>query len=123
MGNVFMQRVYLRVVTALSEGVTGVLLLVLPSVPQKLLLGLTESSPQTFVVARIAGAALFALSIACWFGRSDEQRGLLTSVLVYDVAAAVVLGYTGLFLVSSASPSGLRLCCMPGWPSGVLSVS
>ncbi len=40
--------------------------------------------------------------IACWLGRSDKQSaaqlGLLTGVLIYDVAAAVILASTGLFL-------------------------
>jgi hypothetical protein len=97
-----MHRAHLLIVTALGEGGTGVVLLAFPSLPLALLLGVDQASPETIFFARIAGAALLAIGIACWFGRSDKhgsaQRGLLTSVLIYDVAAAVILAYTGLFV-------------------------
>jgi hypothetical protein len=77
-------------------------LLVLPSVPLALLLGVDQASPEAAVVARVAGAALLALGVACWLGRTDtgssSQLGLLTGVLTYDVIAVGVLVYTGLLL-------------------------
>jgi hypothetical protein len=97
-----MHRRHLLILTALGEGGTGIVLLVLPSIPLALLLGVDQSSAETLFFARIAGAALLALGIACWGGRSDKQGaahyGLLSAVLAYDVAAAVILAYTGLFL-------------------------
>jgi hypothetical protein len=97
-----MRRTYLLIVTALGEGGTGLLLLVAPSVPLALLLGDDQASRETALVARVAGAALLALGVACWVGRFDKRSpthfGLLTGVLAYDVAAAVLLAYAGLFL-------------------------
>jgi hypothetical protein len=97
-----MHRTNLLIVTALTEAGTGLLLLVWPPVLLALLLGVTQASPETTCCTRIAGAALLAIGVACWIGRSDlqgsAQRGLLTGVLLYDVAAAVILAYTGLFV-------------------------
>jgi hypothetical protein len=97
-----MHRTYLFIVVALGEGGTGLILLVWPSVVLVLLLGVDQVSPETAFFARIAGAALIALSIACWLGRSNRsgsaQRGLVVGLLTYDVAAAVILVYTGLFI-------------------------
>jgi hypothetical protein len=97
-----MHRAYLLIVTAFGEAGTGLLLLVLPSVPLALLLGIDRASPETIVVSRVAGAALLAIGVACWLGRFDTQGaaqlGLLTGVLIYDMVVAVILAYTGLFL-------------------------
>jgi hypothetical protein len=97
-----MHRANLLIVTALGEAGTGLLLLVWPPVLLALLLGVNQASPETICCARIAGAALLAIGVACWIGRSDThssaQLGLLIGVLIYDVAAAVILAYTGLFV-------------------------
>ena len=94
-----MHRSYLLMTTALGEGGAGLLLLVTPTVAQSLLLGVDQAMPETTFFARIAGAALLAIGIACCVGRSDKHRsaqwGLLVSVLFYDVAAAVILAYAG----------------------------
>jgi hypothetical protein len=106
---------YLLMVTALGEGGTGLLLLVWPPGAIALLLGVEQPSPEALVAARVAGAALVALSIACWVGRSDQrssaQLGLLGGVLAYDVGTAVILAYTGLFV----NLVGLAL-----WPAVVI---
>jgi hypothetical protein len=111
----FMQRRYFLIVTALVEGATGLLLLALPWVPCALLLGVDQPSPETSLVARVAGAALLAAGVACWLGRSDRQGaallGLLAGVLTYDVAAAVILACAGLFL---------HLAGVALWPAVVL---
>ena len=97
-----MHRTSLLIVTALSEGGTGLFLVIWPPVPLALLLGVKQPSPEALPCARVAGAALVALGVTCWFGRFDKrsptQFGLLTGVLTYDVAAAVILAYTGLFM-------------------------
>jgi hypothetical protein len=97
-----MQQTYLLIVTAFAEVGISLLLLVSPSVPLALLFGVAEASAEVTTVARIAGAALLALGVACWLGRSDRsgspRPGLLTGVLVYDVGAAVILGHAGLFV-------------------------
>ena len=110
-----MHRVYLLVVTALSEAGTGLIALVSPGLLLRLLLGVDQASPETDVCARIAGAALLAIGVACWFGRSEAdgsaRRGLLASVLIYDVAAAALLAYAGL---------GLGMVGIVLWPAVVI---
>jgi hypothetical protein len=110
-----MHRPSLLIVTAVGEVGTGLLLLVFPSVLLALLLGVDQASPEVTSVARITGAALLALGVACWLGRADQhspaQLGLLTGVLTYDVAAAGILAYTGLYL---------RLVGIALWPAVVL---
>jgi hypothetical protein len=98
----FMRRPYFLIVTAIAEAGTGVILLVLPSVPLALVLGVQQAPPETGLVARVAGAALLAIGVACWLARNDHGHaawlGLLTGVLIYDVAAAALLTYAGLVL-------------------------
>jgi hypothetical protein len=107
-----MHRNYLLIVTALGEGGIGLLLLVWPPLPMALLLGVEQGSPEVFFFARIAGAALLALSIACWAARNEydrpAQRYLLLGVLFYDVAATGILTYSGVVM----SPAGIAL-----WPA------
>jgi hypothetical protein len=94
-----MQQAYLLIATALGEGGIGLLCLLSPSVPLTLLLGVDQASPETFFFARFTGAALLALSVACWLGRNDHQhaaqQGLLLGVLIYDLTATGILAYTG----------------------------
>jgi hypothetical protein len=110
-----MHRVYLLIVTAFVEVGTGLSLLVVPAVPVALLLGVSAAAPEVLFVCRIAGAALLALGVACWWARGDRagpaQLGLLIGVLLYDVAAAGLLGYAGLVL----GMLGIAL-----WPAVVL---
>jgi hypothetical protein len=106
---------YLLIVTALIEAGTGLLLLVLPSLPIALLLGVEHSAAETILVARITGAALLAFGVACWFAPNEHDRraqvGLLTAILLYDLTAAALLAYAGLVL----SMAGLAL-----WPAVVI---
>ena len=95
-----MRRTSLLIVTALGEGGIGVLLLVSPSIPLMLLLDVDQVSPEVAFLARIAGAALLALAVACYLGRSEHplaQNGLLFAVLLYDLAATGILAHTGWF--------------------------
>jgi hypothetical protein len=95
-------RTYLLIVMALGEGGAGLILLVWPTILLALLLGVDQVSTETSFFARIAGAALLALSVGWWLGRCDKpgpaQRGLVLSVLTYDLAAVVILAYTALFV-------------------------
>jgi hypothetical protein len=110
-----MRRAYFLLATALIEGGAGLLLLALPSLPFALLLGVSEAAPEAVLVGRVAGAALLAIAIACWPARGEGQgparRGVLAGVLVYDGAAALLLGYAGLAL----GMAGIVL-----WPAVVL---
>jgi hypothetical protein len=110
-----MYRAYFLIVTAVCEGVTGLFTLVMPSALLALLIGVEQFSQEVTWVARLAGAALLAIGITCWGARNDHDRpaqfGLLTSLLIYNVAAATLLVYAGLIL----SMVGLAL-----WPGLVL---
>jgi hypothetical protein len=93
-------RAYLLGVTAFIEVGTGLFLLVLPSVPLALLLGVSAGVPEALLVGRVAGAALLAIGVSSGLARGDTPgpalRGLLTGLFTYDAAAAVLLGYAGL---------------------------
>ena len=103
--------------TALLEVGIGLALLVSPALTASILIGAPFDTPADSVVGRGAGAALLALALACWLARNDEQvraaRGLIVSLLLYNVAAAVVLAYAGL---------GLQLIGVGLWPAAVLHV-
>jgi hypothetical protein len=84
----------LLIVTALIEVGAGVALVVVPSLAADLLLGEGLSSPQALVVARVAGAALISVGVACWLGSNGERRaqtGLVTGMLIYNLAVLIVL--------------------------------
>jgi hypothetical protein len=84
-------------------------------VPLALLLGLSEAAPETLLVGRVAGAALLAIGVASWLARGDSagpaQLGVLIGILIYDGAAAALLGHAGLVL----GFAGIAL-----WPAVVL---
>ncbi len=113
-----MRRSYLLGLTGLIEVGTGVLLLILPSVPLALLLGLNEAAPETLFIGRVFGAALLAIGIASWLARGDTdspaQYGQITGVLTYDVGAASLLAYAG----TAMHMAGIVL-----WPAVVLHAS
>ena len=97
----------LLVVTAVLEAGTGLGLLVVPSVVAQALLGGTLDAPAAVTVARVAGAALLALGVACWLAR-DDGRALVVAMLFYNVAAVAVLAHAAL---------GLDLSGIGLWPA------
>jgi hypothetical protein len=106
------------IVTALAEAGIGLVLVVAPSVPLALLLGVDQASTETTVTARIAGAALLALGVVCWPDRGDRRyparKGMLLGILLYDLAAAGILADTAYYL----SVAGIAL-----WPAVGLHVA
>jgi hypothetical protein len=87
-------------VTAAIEIGAGLALIVAPALVISLLFGPSEI--QTAVaVSRLAGAALVSLGAACWWarhdGRSAASRGLVSGLLIYNVAvvALVLFGSFG----------------------------
>jgi len=92
----------LLIVTAILEAATGAALLALPALVISVLLGTYLDSPGGVTVARVAGAAMLSLGVACWLARHDGQsrpgRGVVTAMLVYHVAAAALLANAGLLL-------------------------
>ena len=60
------------------------------------------NTPDGLVTARIAGAALMALAVACWRARNGERgssaTGVVEAMLFYNFVAAMVLVYAGIRL-------------------------
>lgn len=108
----------LLIVSAILETAIGLALLLLPSLPVSLLLGVSLDTPGGRVVARVAGCALLALGLACWLARDDGKscaaRGIVAAMLVYNLAVAGVLVYAGL---------GLRLSGTGLWPTVILHMA
>jgi hypothetical protein len=92
----------LLIIAAVIEAVAGVALLLIPTVAVSMLLGVPLDTPTGLVAARIAGAALAALAIACWQARNGERGSPVTGVIeamsFYNFAAAMVLVYAGIRL-------------------------
>ena len=101
----------LLIVTALLEGGGGAALMAVPTLMVPLLIG---AAPDHLVLARLVGAALLALGSVCWLARNRAGRGLIVSLLVYNVTSVAVLGYAGLAL----KWSGIGL-----WPAVALHVA
>lgn len=89
------------------EAVTGLFLLVAPSLLAKLLIGSSIDGP-AIVVANIAGLALISLAIACWPRLERVDRGGCVALLVYNLTATLLLAQAG----SSGTASGFLL-----WPA------
>jgi hypothetical protein len=107
----------LLIVSAVLEVGIGLALLVSPALAVPILIGAPFETTADSIVGRVGGAALLALGAACWLARNDERApaatGLIVSMLLYNVAAAVVLAYAGV---------GLRLFGIGLWPAFVLHV-
>ena len=76
------------VFAAVGEAVTGVALLVAPSLVGRLLLG-EELAGVAVSIARVAGIALIGLAVACWPGSA------LLGMLIYSAAVTLYLAYVG----------------------------
>src|SRR5262245_8253161 len=76
------------VFTAVAEIVTGLALLIVPSLVGQLLLN-EEFADITIPVARVTGLALIGLGLACWPGPP------ILGMLVYSTLVMLYLGYIG----------------------------
>lgn len=105
----------LFVITAVLEAATGLSLLGLPLLVGLLLLGESLDTPAALMVARVGGAGLLSIGVACWLARNDQQSraaaGLASALLLYNVTAVSILTYGGLGL----GFSGIGL-----WPAVVV---
>jgi hypothetical protein len=92
----------LLIIAAVIEAGAGLTLLVMPGVGTSALLGAPLDIPTGLVAARIAGAALVALAIACWQARNGERgspaTGVVQAMSFYNFAGAMVLVYAGIRL-------------------------
>jgi hypothetical protein len=85
---------------AIIEALTGISLMAVPSLVASKLLGAESLDAVSLTIARIAGAALISLAIACWlFRQSDHGVHIVKTMLFYNVAVAVVLIHAKLALV------------------------
>jgi hypothetical protein len=94
----------------------------MPAAAVSVLLGVPLDTPAGLVAARIAGAALVALAIACWQARNGERgssaSGVVEAMLFYNFASAVVLVYAGIRLGLNGSllwPAIVLHLCLGGW--------
>ena len=105
----------LLAVTAIIEAGAGVALMIVPSAAVMLLLGAPLDMQAGPIIARIAGAALLALGVACWIARKDAQShaaaGLTAAMSLYNSATVVILSVAGI----GYGPRGALL-----WPAVIL---
>ena len=105
----------LLTLTAIIEAATGLALLATPAMITRLLLGGTLDTPAALTVARVAGAGLLALGIACWLASQDTRsravRGLIGAMGFYNIAAVAILAFAGIGF-------GLRGVAL--WPAIIL---
>ncbi|MEI6265261.1 MAG: hypothetical protein WCP74_09140 [Sphingobacteriia bacterium] len=87
----------LLTVTALLEGCTGLALAFVPSLVASKLLGTSFTDQSAMIIARLAGAALITIAIACWFSRTNPQSTtMVKAMLAYNIFSIVLLSYTAL---------------------------
>jgi hypothetical protein len=103
--------------TAIIEAATGLGLIVVPAMVVRLLLG-AEISGASVPLGRVAGVALLALGVACWFASYEVQnraaRGLASAMMLYNVGVILILGAAGL----QSRPVGIAL-----WPAVILHIA
>ena len=94
--------------TAAIEVGAGLALLCFPSPAVALLAGAPLEAP-ALIVARVGGAALLTLGVACWLARGDTHsraaRGLVAAMVLYNLGAVVILGAAGV----GSQPVGVAL--------------
>ena len=92
----------LLTVSSVVEAGTGLGVLIAPSVLAQTLLGGSLEGPVALTVARVGGAGLLALGLACWLSRNDG-RPLVMAMLFYNVAAVAILAYAAVGLALSGA--------------------
>ncbi len=108
----------LLIVTAAIELGAGLALLVLPSAMVWFLVGVPLGAPAAEMVARVGGAGLVALGIACWIARGDAHshavKGLVAAMRFYNMAVVSILVY---------ARSGIGLQGVGLWPAIILHLA
>lgn len=83
--------------TACFEFAIGLALIVVPSMVASLLLGVSLAGPGGILIARICGAAILSLAVACWFAKTNRSSSILVikALVAYNTLAALLLAYGG----------------------------
>jgi hypothetical protein len=101
----------LLTITALGEGVFGLLVLVYPPIAVQALFGL-EIDGLGIIISRIAAVALIGLAVACWPGRVPSRQQLY-GMLTYSILVTLYLVRIGI----RGAPVGPFL-----WPAVIVHV-
>lgn len=103
----------LLTLTAVFESLTGLALLIIPSVVVSLLLGTPLTETSGMLVSRVGGAALISLAIACLLSRESVQSSLviIKAFVFYNASAASLLIYAA--VIENVTGIGL-------WPAVLL---
>lgn len=80
-------------VTAVFEGLTGLLLIAAPQVFIQILFLSTIEEASAIFIARIAGSALFTFALLCWYTK-DSITLLLKILLFYNVSVVIIAIYS-----------------------------
>ena len=98
--------------TAALETGAGLFLLAAPATFAGLRFGVPLEIAAAITVAHIGGAGLLALGVAAWFAASDAgscaARGLVGTMILYNLGAAVFLG------AATWQPASNALVLWPG---------
>ena len=76
------------------EVVTGLVVIIRPSLFGRLLFGAQFSSPGQ-ALGRLTGFTLLSLALACWPGLGTERRSAVRALLVFSLLSAIYLVYLG----------------------------
>lgn len=105
----------LLIFTAVIEVGAGIVLVFCPSATISLLLTSTLDTSASIALARVAGAALFALGIAAWFAHYDQYslaaRGFAGAMILYNLSVFIVLVAAGM----TPQPVGVAF-----WPAVIV---
>jgi hypothetical protein len=86
-----MKNKVLLAVASTLEAVTGIALIIAPTMVLGFLLG-TDISSKALIIPRIAGFGLLSLGLACW-PRVEAIAPRLRAMLIYNLLATTYLGY------------------------------
>jgi hypothetical protein len=105
-------------VTSIIESAAAVILLLFPSLFTSLLFGVPLDTPVAVIVARVAGATLFSLAVACWFVRNEGNeaiaKGVVIAMLFYNIFTTLIVIYAAF---------GLSLLGIGLWPVVLIHTS
>jgi hypothetical protein len=76
------------------EVVTGLVVIIRPSLFGRLLFG-AQFSPPGQALGRLTGFTLLSLALACWPGLGTERRSAVRALLVFSLLSAIYLVYLG----------------------------